>query len=272
MPSDKSQKLKDILTILSDSLTKKDFEEAFAKVVDYVKGIDQKTGKELSAIKEAVNTAISRIEKIASEKQTTTSQEIARKSEDALNAIQFKVDALVAEVQKKIDDIRDGKDGEDGLDADEDIIVDKVLKKIPPPIIPKVDILPIEEKIEKLDERISSIRTAPFIGPSRGVFLYINGVKKGLVNSLDIVGSGVATSVVNGLLTITITGGSGGTSIETPTGTINGVNTSFTVSNEPKYIIVDGVSKFSTLHYTYLAGTITITDGAPPTQFIRSVY
>lgn len=67
--------------------------------------------------------------------------------------------------------------------------------------------------------------------------------------------------------------GSGKTlTVETPVGTVNGSNTVYTVLNQPVWIAVDGVDKFVTLNYTYLAGTITITDGAPPVFSIYSFY
>ncbi len=62
----------------------------------------------------------------------------------------------------------------------------------------------------------------------------------------------------------------GSTSVETPSGTVNGVNTSFTVSNEPAWIIVDGITYFAGAGYTYGAGTLTI--DTPPVSFIRSIY
>lgn len=65
-------------------------------------------------------------------------------------------------------------------------------------------------------------------------------------------------------------GGGGSSSVETPSGTINGSNTSFTVSNEPKWIIADGVTYFEGAGYSYSAGTLTI--DTPPVSFIRSIY
>ncbi len=65
-------------------------------------------------------------------------------------------------------------------------------------------------------------------------------------------------------------GGGGG--LETPSGTVDGANTIFTVSNTPLYINVDGVNKYVSIHYTYSAPTVTITDGSPPVLFIRSHY
>ena len=66
--------------------------------------------------------------------------------------------------------------------------------------------------------------------------------------------------------------GGSGITFETPSGTVNGSNTSFTTANTPKIVFVDGIAKFVTLNYTYGGGTITITDGAPPVVSIRSGY
>lgn len=62
-----------------------------------------------------------------------------------------------------------------------------------------------------------------------------------------------------------------GTNFETPTGTVNGVNTAFTVANTPKYLIVDNTILIENVDYTLSGLNITIT-GAPPTRFIRSAY
>ena len=67
----------------------------------------------------------------------------------------------------------------------------------------------------------------------------------------------------------TVSGG-GGSSTETPVGVVDGSNTSFTVSNEPAWIIVDGITYFDGAGYTYGAGTLTI--DTPPVSFIRSIY
>jgi len=63
-----------------------------------------------------------------------------------------------------------------------------------------------------------------------------------------------------------------GISIETPTGTVDDSNVSFTVSNEPKYIVVNGAQYFFGAGYTYLAGTITLDNPVGSGGFIRSVY
>ncbi len=69
-----------------------------------------------------------------------------------------------------------------------------------------------------------------------------------------------------------LVGLSAGFSIETPAGTVDGVNTSFTVGHTPKVVIIDGISKVSGNGYTYAGGIITVDSDAPPVAFIRSLY
>lgn len=63
-----------------------------------------------------------------------------------------------------------------------------------------------------------------------------------------------------------------GLTVETPTGTVDDSNTSFTVSNTPKYIVVNGAQYFDGAGYTYLAGTITLDNPVGTGGFIKSVY
>ena len=63
-----------------------------------------------------------------------------------------------------------------------------------------------------------------------------------------------------------------GVNVETPSGTIDGVNTAFTVANEPKYVVVNTLTYFAGGGYTYASGTITF-DIPPATgSVIRSIY
>lgn len=65
---------------------------------------------------------------------------------------------------------------------------------------------------------------------------------------------------------------SGLVSVETPSGTVDGANTIFTVSNTPRFVVVDGFVRFSGFGYTFSAPTITVDPVAPPTGYIRSIY
>jgi len=111
--------------------------------------------------------------------------------------------------------------------------------------------------------------------PSRGMFLYIDGVKMGLVSNLNLVaGSNMAISYskVNGQDTITFesTGGGGsGVNVETPPESPNGVITVFTVSAEPKWVVADGITYYEGAGYSYAA--LEITMDVPPSASIRVI-
>ena len=67
-------------------------------------------------------------------------------------------------------------------------------------------------------------------------------------------------------------GGGGNINFETPTGTIDDSNDTFTVANEPLYIVVNGAQMFEGGGYSYLAGTITLDNPIGTGGFIRSAY
>lgn len=63
-----------------------------------------------------------------------------------------------------------------------------------------------------------------------------------------------------------------GITVETPVGTVDDTNTTFTVTNEPKYIVVNGAQYFDGAGYTYTPGQIDLTSPIGDNGFIRSVY
>lgn len=70
-------------------------------------------------------------------------------------------------------------------------------------------------------------------------------------------------------------GGTGGYTIETPTGSLYNQDTgtggvSFTVTVTPVYIVADGGTYFENLGYTLSGLNVTMTN--PVTQFIRSFH
>lgn len=67
-------------------------------------------------------------------------------------------------------------------------------------------------------------------------------------------------------------GGGGNINFETPTGTVNDANTSFTVANEPLYLVVNGAQMFAGAGYSYSGGTITLDNPVGTGGFIRSAY
>lgn len=75
-------------------------------------------------------------------------------------------------------------------------------------------------------------------------------------------------------LTIIASGGGAGTNFETPIGTVDDSNLTFTVSNTPKYIIINGAQYLvgTGLFASYSVPTITLTSAVGSGGFIRSAY
>lgn len=67
----------------------------------------------------------------------------------------------------------------------------------------------------------------------------------------------------------TITTGGGSTTVETPTGTVNSSNVSFTVTATPKFIVADNTTYFEGFGYS-LAG-LNVTMELAPNNFIRAI-
>lgn len=64
--------------------------------------------------------------------------------------------------------------------------------------------------------------------------------------------------------------GGGGFGIQTPIGTVNGINTTFTTLSRPTYIIADGITYFENSGYTISGNVITMT--SPPASYIRTFH
>jgi len=145
----------------------------------------------------------------------------------------------------------------------------------------------VVEKINIAKNRISwkQIKDAPDI-PSFDT-MNQTGYASGGANQLRLLSSGNLISAYvteinfstgitpvysgNGRVTVTASGGGGGGfSIETPTGSVNGSNVTFTVTQTPVYIVSDGATYFDGAGYTVAGLTVTMT--VAPTSFIRNFY
>lgn len=94
-------------------------------------------------------------------------------------------------------------------------------------------------------------------------------------NSIDFTGGGVSGSVdMDGNVTENIPGGGSGGSIafETPVGLINDSNVTFTVSNVPLYIVLNGSTYFEGDGYTLSGLTITMLITPQTGSTLRSAY
>lgn len=80
-------------------------------------------------------------------------------------------------------------------------------------------------------------------------------------------GSGIFITSSDGKKVISASGS--GITIETPTGTVNASNTTFTPTAEPLYVVADGIQYFDGAGYAW-GGTDIVMD-VPPSSYIRAV-
>lgn len=140
---------------------------------------------------------------------------------------------------------------------------DKIIEKIndSEKVIDRERIDGLNDEIEELEKKIDSKNTSgprSFFG-ARGVQLFVNSQKKGLVSSLNIIpGVGVSLSYSEafGRNDLTISAAAS-TSVLTATGTIDDSNMTFAFSSEPSLVVINGAS------YRTTGGPITWTwDGS----------
>ncbi len=164
------------------------------------------------------------------------------------------------------DDGKDGRDGKDGLDGSPDT---------PEEIATKLNTLEgvvdksVIRGLSEIQKEVRDMRPrGMFIGPSRGHFLYIDGVKKGLVNTVNIIaGSGISLTynTASGRNDITISASAISSVVLDATGTVNGSNTVFTFISAPTFIVADGVFTRATdtsgnVNWTIVGTTVTMTN------------
>lgn len=272
------QKLGQLMSIMLDEgLTKEDFVNSFENVVKYVKKFEEQTATDLGMVKDSLSALA---EKVKSDASTTLEdlkaearQTLAMETQKLARDLSMRMQSL----QAQMDAVQDGKD------ADEEVIVGKVLSRIPPTPevtpyddgIVKGDIDILYTKTEDLEKAVKEAKDVRVVAPSRGMFLYIDGVKKGIISNLNLKGGtnmAIAYSQVNGQDTLTFNasgGGPGGLTVETPPEAPNAVITAFTVSAEPQWVVADGTTYFDGQGYTYAA--LQVTMDIPPSATIRVI-
>lgn len=271
MDDKKLQKLQDLFALVEGSISKEEFVDAFKIVVKLVRDLEKNNEEEFRLMHRAVDSFSA---KLKEEKEMDV--------EEMKSQVGMALGGQIEAIEKKLKTVKDGKkgdrgepgksiEGRPGKDGSPDT-GNQIVEKIngASKLIDKSAIRGLEDLEKKLNETPKQGGT--FFGPSRGVFLYVDGVKKGLVSNVNLKpGSGVSIShsKVNGQDTITIDASGAGITVETPTGTVNAVNAIFGVSAEPKYMVADGVQYFAGAGYTYSAPNITF--DVPPSAFVRAI-
>ena len=253
------KKLEEYIELLKETLTKKQFIEAFKSVMEQIKRLEQeliskidaKTQSALDTLAEIQKTYKEVIKRIEEENKSSFSN-MKKWAIEQVNTlfIKFQIKEKIAELDKKMSEIKDGKD------ADEEKIVADVLTQIklpeqkifePEEIRDKLETLKGKEKLNidaifELQEKLDELKKA-----GGGRFFGGGGFNYDALN-IHLVDD------------------------ETPTGTVDGANTDFIINHIPSpanslKVYVGGQRLRLTEDYTLASRTITFLI-APPTGSI----
>lgn len=157
-----------------------------------------------------------------------------------------------------------------------DITPNEVITKINQgtELIKKERVEGLDGELKRIDSRIQVGGRS--VGGLTGLYLYVDGSKKGIVKSLNIkAGTGTVLTYgqTNGLETVTISASAVSAGYQSPTGTVNGINKTFVFTTAPNVILVDGITmrataSDSTVNWT---GTTTVVLTVAPNFEIFSV-
>lgn len=194
-----------------------------------------------------------------------------------------KLNATITEVQKmqkgdKGDSIV-GPPGKNAPIVDEEKLIKQILKKIPLPkngVDGSIDIPKFMDMVIEKLTKDKTLKPEHIFGLKDEMTAYRNQLAGKHYGSDTLVrgggdtvaaGSNISISVVNGVKTISSTGGSS-SAWSTPVEAVNGSTTVFTVgSSAPTDVVADGILLYPNLGYTYSNPTITLTNA--PSLYVR---
>lgn len=246
-------------TLDSYSITTREEKQAFLQdIINVIAQLKSATSSINKDTKDTLNLIVKQVnvehDRILKEVKTTT-----QNSESSLTAQirQALSDCKAMCDEIKAMDLQDGEDGQDGEDADEELIIEEVLKKIPKQ---ELDAKELVDKINNGSELIDASKIKNLPQP------VINHISHGAVGQVETklkAGSNVTiTTDVTGAKVINSTGGSTATFYtETPSGLIDGANKTYTVANSITMVMVfaiNGQFLHPTTDYTVSGTTITM--------------
>lgn len=206
---DKIEKLKELMKIANDGLSKSDFISAFKEVLDFLKKVKHENATEMERIEKHLTEMTEEMKGKSETEMEEMKKKMMSYCEAEMKDMYQEHEDMMAKMDKKISEVHDGKD------ADEEMMITRVLTKIPKPL--ELDnAYAIRNKLEKLEGkeklRISAIAELEDI---------LEELKKQKPRVFG--GGGFSKIALDSHIVDPYT----------PTGTINGVNTDFTLNHTP---------------------------------------
>jgi len=237
MPQRTLKEFADAYKVFTSTMTKEEFINAFKEVMAVVVAMKKRNEEEMrqmeamhekmieSAMQEIKRKMVNMCEPMMKE-MYAEHEEMMKRMNTHMSEMQSENVKAHKEQQEGMsfiyDKVRTMKSGADGKDADEEKIVKDVLARIPEQKVNVSDIEELEEKLAEVKKMVENTRQIRF-GGARIRDMWI---------------------------------------VETPSGTIDGSNTSFTISTnaipDSETIVADGVPMRKTRDYTLAGKTLTM--------------
>ena len=231
------KKFQDILGVINEGVSKKEFEQLARTLIELMKENHKRTNEAIARLEETYQGLL----KVVSEKHDISLKEISGKVDHA----------FVGEKIKRLEE-------EHGERMSQ-----------------------VDMKMMEMHEKMSKVKNGKT--PQKGIDYFdgkpgkdfpielgrqfdreLEELKKEINKKLEeIKKENSGKRLLGGVLNV-------GVRVETPTGTVDGANLTFTAYKTPKWIVVDGVQYFENNGYT-LSGK-QITTSVAPVGFIRSIY
>jgi len=264
MDDTKLQQLNKLLGALDTSaMSQEQIMKSFEAIIKHIEDVKKITLKEVEAIKSAYDTMLS--------KMKNAEVDYGSKFEELSNRLTTSVFKKLATVKNGKDgkDGRDGKDGERGPEGPQG----RPGKDGAMGMMDEATVAYLENEIKIIKEKTNGGRTGWGAHPLK--IMDGSTVVDKVARVINFGTNLSATRAPDGTITVNASGGAGGAlNKETPTGTVDDSNTSFTVSNEPFFINVNGAiyEEGDGLYSSYVAGTITLSSPVGQGGFIKSYY
>ncbi|WP_395019792.1 hypothetical protein [Dongia sp.] len=258
MPDPKIKKLEGLMSLLNDGVSKADLDTFAETIIQLVSKMHERN---TSAKDEVEKTYQAIIKQFGPEGLETL--------RTAISTLQTKL----REIDQKLGSVRDGRDGIDGISPNPDDIISEVMRRLPKAKNGRdgkdADIEAIvSEVLKRLPQQPQSTGGLRAVG-FRGVQLYVDGLKKGIVQVVNfIAGAGVTLThtTAQGRNDIIFSAASSSFSVLTATGTKNDSNLDFVFASQPTALVINGAWYIQTggaITWTWNSGTSTATLSVP---------